>query len=100
MVKTAFMTLRSPQEHDLSEMVGRLSEKDDAHVILFEDAVYNALDPRYAGRLDGVSVEVHVAKDDLEARGFSESDLRTGRASDYDGIVDVIMEKTERTVTL
>ncbi|HIH01041.1 TPA: sulfurtransferase complex subunit TusB [Thermoplasmata archaeon] len=94
------MTLKSPQEHDLCEMVRRLSEKDDARVILFEDGVYNALDPRSAGRLADVCAEVFVAKDDLEARGFSESDLRTGTAADYDGIVDVIMEKTERTVTL
>jgi sulfur relay protein TusB/DsrH len=100
MVGIAFMTLKSPQEHNLGEMVGRLSEKDDAHVILFEDAVYNALDPRWASRLAEVAAEVLVAKDDLEARGFSESDLRTGVATDYEGIVEMIMERTERTVTL
>ena len=100
MVKTAFMTLKSPQEHDLIEMVGRLTDRDEAHVILFEDAVYTALDPRWAGRLAEVSAEVLVAKDDLEARGFSGSDLKTGKAAEYEDIVDMIMERTERTVTL
>ena len=100
MVETAFMTLKSPQEYDLGEMVGRLSDRETARVVLFEDAVYNALDPRWAGRLAEVCAEVLVAKDDLEARGFSESDLKTGKTAVYEDIVDMIMERTERTVTL
>jgi sulfur relay protein TusB/DsrH len=100
MAKIAFLALKSPQEQNLGEMVSGLSEKDDAHLILLEDAVYNALEPRRAGRLAEVAAEIHVARDDLEARGFSEADLKIGRAMDYDGIVDMIMERTDRTVTL
>jgi sulfur relay protein TusB/DsrH len=100
MVRTAFLALRSPQEQDLSEMISRLSSREDASVILFEDAVYNALDARYADRLKSVAAVVRVARDDLEARGFIEADLKTGNVVDYDGIVDLVMERTDRTVTL
>jgi sulfur relay protein TusB/DsrH len=100
MVKTAFLALRSPQEQDPSEMVDRLAVRDDAHVILVEDAVYNALDARRAQRLKEAAVEVYVAKDDLAAKGFSEADLKAGKVIDYEGIVELIMERTDRTVTL
>jgi sulfur relay protein TusB/DsrH len=100
MVKTAFLALKSPQEQDPSDMIGRLAARDDAHVILVEDAVYNALDPRRAQRLKEVAAEVYVAADDLAAKGFSETDLRAGRTIDYGGIVELIMERTERTVSL
>ncbi len=100
MVKTAFLALRSPQEQDLSEMISRLSSREDASVVLVEDAVYHVLDPRHASRIKEVAVDVRVAKDDLEARGFSEGDLKTGTAVGYDDIVELIMERTDRTVTL
>ncbi len=95
-----FLALKSPTEQDLGRMISRLADRDDAHVVLVEDAVYNAVEPERAERLKEVSADVLVAKDDLAAKGFAEGDLRTGRAVGYDEIVDLIMEATERTVTL
>ena len=100
MVRTVFLALRSPQEQDPSGMIRRLASREEAHLVLVEDAVYHAIDPRRAEILKEVAHEVYVAKDDLEAKGFSEADLKAGRATDYEGIVELIMEGTERTIAL
>ncbi|MCJ2533114.1 MAG: sulfurtransferase complex subunit TusB [Candidatus Thermoplasmatota archaeon] len=100
MVRTVFLALRSPQEQDPSEMIRRFASREEAYLVLVEDAVYNALDPRRAEGLKEVAHEVYVVKDDLAAKGFSEADLKAGKVTDYEGIVELIMEETERTVTL
>jgi sulfur relay protein TusB/DsrH len=99
-MRTAFVVIRSPQELDPTHMMHRVASRDEASAILFEDAVYNALQAAPAERLGRSAHEVLVAADDLEARGFSQKDLRVGRAVAYDDIVDCIMERTERTVTV
>ena len=100
MVKTAFIVIRSPQELDPSKVIGNMSEKDDSTAILFEDAVYNAVLADRAEKLRGVVSEVKVARDDLEARGFSGEDLKIGRTVEYGEIVETIMESTDRTVSV
>jgi len=100
MVKTAFIVLRSPHEQDPTHAVKRVASREEASVILFEDGVYNALLPGRAAGLAEVAGDVLVAEDDLKARGFSRSDLKTGRTVPYADIVDCIMETTERTVSL
>jgi sulfur relay protein TusB/DsrH len=98
--KTAFLVLKSPQELDPTHMVKRFAEKGEASIILVEDGVYQALLPSAAQRLSGSVTEVLVSRDDLEARGFSAFDLKTGKAVEYAEIVDCIMERTERTITV
>jgi sulfur relay protein TusB/DsrH len=100
MAKTAFIVIRSPQELDPVEMIRRLAGKDEATVVLFEDGVYNALQEERARSLDQVATEVFVAQDDLQARGFSGDDLKTGKAVGYDDIVETIMERTDKTVSV
>ena len=100
MARTAFIVIRSPQELNPAESIQRLADKENASVLLFEDAVYNAVRAETAERLRVVAADVFVARDDLEARGFGDSDLRVGRAVDYEEMVEVIMERTERTVTV
>ena len=99
MPKTAFLVLKSPQELDPTHMVKRLADKADASIILVEDGVYQALNEIAAKKLLGTVREVLVSKEDMEARGFSPSDLKIGKAVDYPEIVDCIMERTERTIT-
>jgi sulfur transfer complex TusBCD TusB component (DsrH family) len=48
----------------------------------------------------GAAHEILVSKEDMEARGFSSPDLKAGKAVEYGEIVDCIMERTERTVTI
>lgn len=100
MPKTAFIVLKSPQELDPSHMVKRFADHGDASVILLEDGVYQALQAAPARKLAEVADETLVSLEDVEARGFAPSDLKIGRAVDYSGIIDCIMERTERTVTL
>ncbi len=99
-MKTAFIALRSPQEADPSHAIRRFAEKDDATVILFEDGVYNAVHPKASEGLGAVAHEVFVCSEDLEARGFSPADLKVGKAVGYPEIIDCIMERTERTLTI
>ena len=75
MTKTAFLVLKSPHELDPTPMVRRLADKSEASMILVEDGVYQALMPSAAQRLDGAVHEVLVSMEDIEARGFSPSDL-------------------------
>ncbi len=100
MAKTAFIVLKSPQELDPTHTVRRFADKTEASMILVEDGVYQALIPAAAQRIRAVSHEVLVSKEDIEARGFAPADLKVGKAADYLEIVDCIMERTERTVTV
>lgn len=100
MPKTAFIVLKSPQELDPTHTVKRFADKTEASVILVEDGVYQALLTATAQKLGSVAHEVLVSKEDIEARGFTPNDLKVGKVADYPDIVDCIMERTERTVTI
>lgn len=99
-MKTAFIVLKSPQEQDPTHMIKAFSAKEDASVILVEDGVLQALSATAGERIVESASEVLVSKEDLEAKGFSQSDLKIGRAIGYPEIIDCIMERTERTVTV
>jgi sulfur relay protein TusB/DsrH len=100
MPRTAFIILKSPQEQDPTHMVSRLADKQEASAILLEDGVYQAILKSAAERLGKAAHEVYVSLEDVEARGFSSSDLKVGKAVGYADIVDCVMERTERTVAL
>lgn len=100
MVKTAFILLRSPQELQPAELIASMVGREEASAILFEDAVYHAVRGDMAEDLGEVTRDVLVISDDLNARGFDAADLKVGRVVGYDEVVDEIMERTERTVTL
>lgn len=100
MTKTVFLVLKSPHEQDPSHLIKRFAEKIDASAILVEDGVYHALQGVAAEKLRSTVSEVLVSRDDLEARGFTDTDLKVGKAVGYDDIVDCIMERTDRTVTV
>jgi sulfur relay protein TusB/DsrH len=100
MPKTAFLILRSPQEQDPVHMMERFADRTEAAAILVEDGVYHALLDRQAEALGNAADEILVSSEDLEARGFGPSDLKVGRAAGYPEIVDCIMERTERSVTV
>lgn len=96
----AFIVLKSPQEQDPTHFIQTMADMQEASVILFEDGVYQALLTTAAERLGKNAHEVLVSQDDLEARGFAPSDLKIGKAAGYPDIVDCIMERTERTITI
>ena len=100
MPKTAFLVLKSPQELDPTHVVKRFADKQEASMILVEDGVYQAILQPAAEKLGKTVHEVLVSKEDIEARGFAVSDLRVGKAVGYSDIVDCIMERTERTITV
>jgi sulfur relay protein TusB/DsrH len=100
MPKTAFIVMKSPQELDPTHMVKRLADKPEASMILVEDGVYHAFIATAADKLGKVAHEILVSGEDCEARGFSRSDLKIGKMVGYPEIVDCIMERTERSVTI
>ncbi len=99
-MKTAFLVLKSPRESNPLNALARFATKGDSALILLEDGVYHALMKDSAGKLMEGASEVLVASDDLEARGFAPGDLKVGRAVEYPEIVECIMERTGRTITL
>ncbi len=99
-MKTAFIVLKSPREGNAAHALSRFASKAEATAILLEDGVYHAVVKDAAdGLRNGVS-DVLVAADDLEARGFAAGDIKVGRIVGYPEIVESIMERTERTITL
>jgi len=100
MAKIAFLVLKSPSEQDPTRMISRFSGREDSSAILVEDGVYQAVVGGAAERLDKAVHEVLVSKEDLEARGYSGPELKVGKAVGYDELVDCIMERTEKTVTV
>ncbi|MBN1677658.1 MAG: sulfurtransferase complex subunit TusB [Candidatus Thermoplasmatota archaeon] len=100
MVRIAFLVLKSPTEQDPAHLMGRLSGKDDASAILVEDGVYQAIVSSAAEKLSRAAHEVLVSNEDLEARGYQVSDLKIGKAVGYEDLVDCIMERTDKTVTV
>lgn len=100
MTKIAFLVLKSPTEQDPTHIMRRFAEKDDSSVMLVEDGVYHAVIAGAADRLSKAAHEVLVSSEDLEARGYSASHLKVGRAVGYDDLVECIMERTEKTVTV
>lgn len=99
-MKTAFIILKSPQESDPTHMLARLATKAEATLILVEDGVYQAVSEPAAGKLTAGASEILVSEEDLEARGFGPTDLKVGRMAGYPEIVDCIMERADRTITI
>jgi len=100
MTKVAFLILKAPAEHDPAHMMGRFAAKEDATAILVEDGVYQAIVDGPSERLARAAHEILVSKEDLDARGYDGADLKVGKAVGYDDLVDSIMERTDKTVTL
>jgi len=100
MPQKAFIILKSPREQDPAYFIQTMADKQEASIILFEDGVYHALLAEAAERLRTSAHEVLVSEDDLEARGFAPSDLKIGKIAGYSEIVDCIMERTERSITV
>ncbi len=99
-MKTAFIALKSPQESDPARLMARLANRTEAMLILIEDGVYHAVSKPAADKLKLGASDVLVSGEDLEARGFTAQDLKVGRTVGYPEIVDCIMERTERTITI
>jgi sulfur relay protein TusB/DsrH len=99
-MKTAFIVLKSPQEQDPTHLIRTFASKEDASVILVEDGVLQALVGDASERMAKSASEILVSMEDLEAKGFSSTDLKVGKAIRYPEIVDCIMERTERTITI
>ncbi|MDH4123877.1 MAG: sulfurtransferase complex subunit TusB [Thermoplasmata archaeon] len=99
-MKTAYIVLKSPQEQNPSHLIGRFSGRDESTAILVEDGVYQAMHMDASRRLKDAASTILVSREDLLARGFTERDLKAGKATDYGEIVESIMEHTERTITL
>jgi sulfur relay protein TusB/DsrH len=99
-MKIAYLILKSPHELEPAELIGRFSSREDSVAILIEDGVYHAIEEEASRYLSKAAHEILVSGDDLLARGLSANDLKHGRIVDYEEIVDWIMERTERTITI
>lgn len=95
-----FVMLKSPHENVNLELVDELGKECKRAALLFEDAVYYAVDKKQGKHLSEHVDEIFVMKDDLAARGFRGKATGKFKEIDYDEAVDVIMERYDRTVTI
>ena len=99
MASILFVLLKSPHENINLELIPGLGGQSEKAAILFEDAVYYAVDKKASKHLAEHVDQVFVIHDDLAARGF-ECDLEGKfKMIDYGQAVDLIMQY-ERTITL
>ena len=99
MTSILFVMLKSPHENVNLELMSDLGGQAKKAALLFEDAIYYAVDKKASRHLAEHVNEVFVISDDLEARGF---DCEVGgrfNAVDYGQAVDLIMQY-DRTITL
>jgi sulfur relay protein TusB/DsrH len=99
MASILFVMLKSPHENVNLELTSGLGGQSRKAAILFEDAVYYAMDEKASKHLSEHVDDVFVISDDLAARGF---DCQAGgkfKTIDYGQAVDLIMHY-DRTVTL
>ncbi len=99
MVSILFVLLKSPHENINLELTFDLGGQSKKAAILFEDAVYYAVDKKESEHLAEHVDEVFVISDDLTARGFNCDIGGKFKAIDYGEAVDLIMQ-FDRTITL
>ena len=100
MTSILFVMLKSPHENANLELVDDLGKDSKKAALLFEDAVYYAVDKKQGKHLADHVDEVFVMADDLAARGFKGKASGQFKEIDYGEAVDIIMERYDRTITI
>lgn len=100
MTSILFVMLKSPHENVNLELVDELGKDSKKAALLFEDAVYYAVDKKQGKHLSEHVDEIYVMTDDLTARGFKGKATGKFKEIDYHEAVDVIMERYDRTITI
>jgi len=95
-----FILTKSPHESTGLELIPAIGADSKKGAMLFEDAVYFAVDKKASKHLSELADEVFVLKDDLAARGFKGCATGKFQEIDYHQAVDVIMERYDRSVTI
>ncbi|MDD1769137.1 MAG: sulfurtransferase complex subunit TusB [Methanomassiliicoccales archaeon] len=99
MTSILFILLKSPNEYSSLDHIAAIGGDEMTGAILFEDAVYFAVDRAKGRELLEVTDRVYVIKDDLAARGFDT--VPAGfQTIDYPVAVDLIMEQYDQTITV
>ena len=97
-MRKLFVLLKPPGEFHAFDLMASIAGDDEAAAILFEDAVYFAVNEAKGKELRSVVDKVYVIEDDLRSRGFK---ARDGFVTvDYPGAVDLIMDAYDRTITV
>jgi sulfur relay protein TusB/DsrH len=94
-----FIMLKSPYEYSSLDHLAAIGGDERTGVILFEDAVYFAVDKNKGQELLDVADKVYVMRDDFAARGLASI---SGKflLIDYPTAVDLIMEQYDQTITV
>ncbi|OPY33257.1 MAG: Protein TusB [Methanomassiliicoccales archaeon PtaU1.Bin124] len=100
MASKLFLLMKSPHEFTGLGMMKNLAGQDRSAVILFEDAVYYAVDKKRGSELISAVKDVYVIADDLAAKGFEGKADSGFKVIDYPAAVDLIMEQFDQTITL
>lgn len=99
MTSILFVMLKSPHENVNLDLMLDLGGQSKKAAMLFEDAVYYAVDKKAAKHLAEHVDDIFVISDDLAARGFGCDIGGKFNMIDYGQAVDLIMQY-ERNITL
>jgi sulfur relay protein TusB/DsrH len=101
MASILFLLFKSPHEFGTSmDMIDKLAGDEERAAILFEDAVYYAVDQKNGSKLLASAKEVFVMSDDLQAKGFGGKAMPGFKEIEYPEAVELIMERFDKTITL
>ncbi|MDH7508360.1 MAG: sulfurtransferase complex subunit TusB [Methanomassiliicoccales archaeon] len=100
MPSVLFVLLKSPSEYHSLEHLHKIAGNEKRAAVLFEDAVYFAVDRRRSKELLDIVGRAYIISDDLKARGFSEQDAKGYEVIDYPAVVDLIMEEYDQIITV
>ncbi len=95
-----FIVLKSPFISDAVENINMFSGDAEKGVILFEDGVYFAATNIKRKEMIDINIKIYAIKDDLAARGYPEFSEEGVVVVDYDGAVDLMMEKYDSVITI
>ncbi len=91
----------TPEAQQALELAQSLLEAgNELGIFYLQDGVYHAVDPRGSREiLSNRKVVDYCLREDLEMRGFTTEDVaHPVTLSDYDGLVDLMMERSGQTL--
>ncbi len=92
----ALILIKFGSGREIAKTLLKISEEGD-NVLLIQDGVLWALDEKTVKDMENKKVNLYAAKEDLEARGYTQRLNEGISILDYDGVIDLI-EKNEKII--
>lgn len=95
-----YIVLKSPFICNVVENINMFSGDAEKGVILIEDGIYHAGHNKKRKELIDNNIKIYAIKDDLAARGYPDFSENGVNVVDYEGAVELMMEKYDSVITI